>query len=617
MSFLAPIAFAFAAALPVVVVFYLLKRRRLTRLTSSTVLWQRFLAENQANAPFQKLRKNWLLALQLIALALVVLGLARPYFTGSASPSRLRVLVLDASASMQSTDETPTRFAKAKREALSWIDGLRDGEQGMILLAGAVTEVKQSPTSNKTALRRALESCEPSDGPTRLAEALQTAGAFTFEKRGEEMAVSGEIHLFSDGAATDLGELASKNLPLIYHRIGNRGNNLGIVSLDVRANPENPAERALFVGVSNPTTNIVSTQLELRFNDQVLEIKAITAPATNTLPVVFISKQEIDGLFTVKLLGQDDLAADDQASVYSILPQPVNILLVTRGNRFLEKGLRGAAHARLTVRDSVTETDDQFDLVVLDDILPRAWPKANLLAIRVAPTNWFEQMDSAKAPAIVDWHHTHPLMRYVSFDNVDVAESLLPKLPPWGLSVVQSQQRPMIVAGERDRHRIVWLGFDPLQSNWPLRVSFPIFLANAVEWLNPSLSRSSELMVRAGEPLRWRSRQPVSEAVITPPKGKAIHLSLAPNSQELLYGATQHQGPYQIRTGTNLVTFCVNLLDAEETRTMPQETLPIGKYAGVASNVTQVAGKELWRWLAAFALGVVLFEWWFFHKRTA
>ena len=60
MSFLAPIAFLFAATLPVVVVFYLLKRKRVVRLVPSTVLWQKFLAENQASAPFQKLRRNWI-----------------------------------------------------------------------------------------------------------------------------------------------------------------------------------------------------------------------------------------------------------------------------------------------------------------------------------------------------------------------------------------------------------------------------------------------------------------------------------------------------------------------------------------------------------------------------
>src|ERR1043165_5860219 len=108
MSFLSPIAFAFAAAIPVVVLFYMLKRKRVVKLVSSTVLWQRFLAESQASKPFQKLRNNWLLILQVLLLALVVLALGRPYFAGDSRQTQLRIVVLDGSASMQATDEKPT-----------------------------------------------------------------------------------------------------------------------------------------------------------------------------------------------------------------------------------------------------------------------------------------------------------------------------------------------------------------------------------------------------------------------------------------------------------------------------------------------------------------------------
>src|ERR1700747_370367 len=105
MNFLAPTAFFFAAVLPVVVLFYLLKRKGIVRLVSSTLLWQKFLAETQASAPFQRLRHNWLLILQLLLLALVVLALARPYLSARTLGGRLEVVILDASASMQSTDE--------------------------------------------------------------------------------------------------------------------------------------------------------------------------------------------------------------------------------------------------------------------------------------------------------------------------------------------------------------------------------------------------------------------------------------------------------------------------------------------------------------------------------
>ena len=175
MRFLAPGAFWFAAILPVVVVFYLLKRRRLVKLVSSTVLWQKFLADTQANAPFQRLRHNWLLLLQLLLLVLAILALSRPYFAGHAAASGLRVIILDASASMQSTDEKPSRFEKSRAEALELVDSLKDQDQMLVLLAAGNTVVKQSATADKAALRRALRDCQVTDSPTRLTEALKLA----------------------------------------------------------------------------------------------------------------------------------------------------------------------------------------------------------------------------------------------------------------------------------------------------------------------------------------------------------------------------------------------------------------------------------------------------------
>src|SRR4051812_7453278 len=334
MSFLTPIAFAFAAAIPVVIVFYLLKRKRLIKLVSSTLLWQKFLAETQANAPFQRLRHNWLLVLQLLLLALVVLALARPYFTGRARPSKLRVLILDASASMQSIDEKPSRFEKARAEAVKWIDNLREGDQMVVLQAAANTEVKQSATGDKLALRRALESCVAMDSPTRLIEAFKLAETLIRNQ------ADAEIHLFSDGAVADLGEFENKNLPLVYHKVGKRQNNLGIVSLDVRANPDDPAQRAIFTSVGNFSTNAQQAELELLFENEVVELRPLTLGPTNTQPLVFIAAQTKDGVFTVRLRGSDDLAVDNQASIVSLMPQPVKVLLVTRGNRFLEKALK-------------------------------------------------------------------------------------------------------------------------------------------------------------------------------------------------------------------------------------------------------------------------------------
>src|SRR5690242_1052987 len=257
MHFLTPAAFFFAAAIPVVIVFYLLKRKRVVKLVSSTVLWQKFLSETQASAPFQKLRKNWLLILQILLLCAAVLALSRPYFSAKMKPAELRVVILDASASMQATDESPSRFEKARAEALKWVDGLAGSDQMVILQAGANTEVKQSATTEKAALRRALQACSCSDGPTRLVPALRMAESLVRDQRGAE------IHLFSDGAVPNLSELENKALPLVFHPVGKESNNMGITALDVRANPENARQRAIYVNVGNFSTNTMATQLEL------------------------------------------------------------------------------------------------------------------------------------------------------------------------------------------------------------------------------------------------------------------------------------------------------------------------------------------------------------------
>ena len=48
----------------------------------------------------------------------------------------------------------------------------------------------------------------------------------------------------------------------------------------------------------------------------------------------------------------------------------------------------------------------------------------------------------------------------------------------------------------------------------------------------------------------------------------------------------------------------------------PREELPLGKYAKVTAAAPIRANREFWRWVAAAGLGVLLFEWWFYHRRT-
>ena len=606
MNFLSPEALAFAATLPVVVVFYLLKRRRVARLVSSTVLWQRFHNETQANSPFQKLRHNWLLIIQLILLALAVFALTRPYFAGKMESGRFVVVILDVSASMQATDVAPDRLGQAKTEVGKLIDGMYDSDEMVLILSGGITEVRQSPTSAKSVLRSALGQAQATDSPTRLLDAIKLAQNLTRNRP------KAEVHLFSDGVSSDLDAFELQDLNLAYHRIGEGGDNLGIVSLEVRPHPEEANQQAVFATIGNDSTNTMSSDVSLFFGEQLVGNRRVTVGPTNTASLVFVANQNTNGVFQLRLKNNDALAVDNVGSVLSLARRDVKALLVTQGNAFLEKALRSVPKLDLSVTTGLSNPDSTVDVIVLDAIKPSAWPSGNVLAIHTQSTNWFQPSGTLEAPPIVDWKSTHALLRFVNFDNVQLAHSLNAVLPPWLTPLVESPSAPLIAAGENDGHRAVWIGFNPLDSTWPLRVSFPIFVANAMDWLNPEVSTS----LRAGDSFAFRLTEEESEVAVTLPDGEMVETKTTATG-ELIFANTFQQGVYRVAAGTNELAFCVNLFDAEESAIAAREELQLGEYGKVEATVQLDADKESWRWFAMLCLGFLMFEWWFYHRCTA
>jgi hypothetical protein len=235
----------------------------------------------------------------------------------------------------------------------------------------------------------------------------------------------------------------------------------------------------------------------------------------------------------------------------------------------------------------------------------------------VLNTNWLPGIQSLEAPAIVDWRSSHPLLRYAGFDNVQVVQSYAARPPTWAVSLVDSPQAPLALAGELGRQRIIWIGFDVLESNWPLRVSFPIFVANAVEWLNPANAKGGQLLVKAGDAFRLGLSHPEKSAQVTLPDGSARNINIDEKANEFVLGDTYKQGVYRLRLGTNETVFCVDLLDAAESNIKPRDELQLGRYTKVVATTMQRANMELWRTIAALGLLFLLIEWWYYHRRTA
>ncbi len=88
MSFLNPLTALIAAGItiPLLVSLYFLKLKRKPMVVPSTLLWKKAIQDLQVNAPFQRIRNNLLLWLQLLLLALLLIAMARPTQRATVSP---------------------------------------------------------------------------------------------------------------------------------------------------------------------------------------------------------------------------------------------------------------------------------------------------------------------------------------------------------------------------------------------------------------------------------------------------------------------------------------------------------------------------------------------------
>lgn len=430
MTFLALTAGAVAAAIavPALLILYFLKLKRRDLEVSTTLLWKKAIEDLQANAPFQRLRNNILLVLQMIALLAAIFALAQPEMKANSLGGGRHVLVIDRSGSMSATDGGPdgktggiTRLEAAKKRALEFIDSMREpgllderGDEAMVVAFDTIADRLANFTSNKAELRRAVESIEPTDAPTSFVAAFQTARAFATTKPSEDkglVTVGGAtIHLFSDGRLPDLEQLGqSKDLAItaddkiVFYPVGSPDSwNIGITGLRAERGFEEPGKLSIFVGVQNSAREAKSVEVELRVDSKMEAIKQITIPAarvtesttsdeangvraskklvTSSTGVVFDMVRPQGGVMTIVLRVPEGDAVKADNSGYLVVPpaKRLSVGLVTGGNLFLRDVLEGLNLQKLDVwspaeaaekfKDGATPAG--YDVFVLDGWLP-------------------------------------------------------------------------------------------------------------------------------------------------------------------------------------------------------------------------------------------------------
>src|SRR5205823_4433174 len=195
MSFLAPLAVLALLAIPAIVLLYFLRVRRPEVKVATLMFWRPYVADRQANAPWQRLRFSLLLLLQLLTALALAVGLMRPGLTGAAGVATTTVVMIDASPSMEATDAAPTRFLSAVQKTRDLAGQMAPGESMAVILAGPHAQLLVAPTGDAAVVRSALDRAQPAGSPGDFGEAISLANSILTGRPGGSIILLGDGHL--------------------------------------------------------------------------------------------------------------------------------------------------------------------------------------------------------------------------------------------------------------------------------------------------------------------------------------------------------------------------------------------------------------------------------------
>jgi len=504
MEWLLPVGVWAFVSVPAIIALYLLRRRAARHEVPSLLLWQRTESAQEAYKPFQKLRKQWLLILQLLLAILLSLALLRPALPGMARGEV--VLVFDMSASMQTTYGGKTRLDLAVEEAVALVDRMKEGDAVTILTAGSKVGQTLARSTDKLKIRTALRALRAENGTADLDSAVSLAKAM----RRDLPELS--IVVYSDMYTTEDPEVD-------VSAVGIGADNRSILSL--RCSPQEDGLLA-FARIANYGA-MADVTMECYADGALVDVRTLSLPAGREVGVPFGVPMDAQAVWVV-LTTPDALEADNIRYWVAQQQRERRVLLVTQGNIFLEKALalrQDAMIYRTTAADAGGM--DDYDLVILDGESSRELPTAGSL-LAFAPDR--EIFGIHRAGAIEAsgrlWAESNPLAKRLTRNLLLSGLALRVHHPlTGGQSILRWGDGTLLAVAEQEGRRIAVIGFDLHDSNLPMQADFPILMQNLMDYLLPEAVGAVDA-VFCGRPVdiapdEWA----IGQQVITP-SGRAV-----------------------------------------------------------------------------------------------
>jgi hypothetical protein len=380
----------------------------------------------------------------------------------------------------------------------------------------------------------------------------------------------------------------------------------------------------LFAGVSNPGGVEQEALVSISLDGLLFDSRRVIVPAGGSRSLTWQLPPDA-GAISAQLSEQteDHLALDDRAWTTYAGGTGNRVLLVTEGNVFLEQVLGlmpGLETFRAPGGQPLPPQDEPYDLYVFDGSpLPESVPDGDLLIVDPlsSPGDELFNVTGTFSNTTVMRLRESPLLQFVEWRDVNVRAARAISAP-WAQSVIEAEGGPLLLAGEQQGRRVVILTFDLRDSDLPLRIAFPVLMANITNWLNPGRAFDAPGTLQPGQPITISPGAGTTAVSIERPDGTQWTQS-TDGGESILFEETLQQGLYRVtlrdaRGDRPAGTFAVNLFAPQESAIAPAPALQFGQRTVEAPQDADVGRRQLWPWLVAAAFVILVLEWWVHYR---
>jgi hypothetical protein len=568
----------------IIVALYLLRMRRQEMRIPKSFLWPNHTEEIRANSLFQRIKFSWLMVLQIIAALLLTAAFAKPQIEQRSVLGQYTVIVLDGSASMLATDIKASRFEAAKKLAIDAVSSAQANDHVAMVLAGTTPKVVFGLSRDPGTQLSTIRELKAAETEGQMDEALRLAAALV------SSVPSARILVLSDGCFAPIENFSPGKAGVVYQKIGSRQENAAITALGASSTPRG---NEVYVGLKNYGLNQTKLEVDVFADGKIVTTRNVTLESLK--PGGFTCSVPSDAKVIKAVIQTDDLLEGDNiAYAKANSSSSIRTLLISKGNPFLERALLLDPRVVLERADKLPVSSSDFDLVIFDSV------KAEPCEAKV----WVSFSGASQNSGQVVQQEEKDILQDVDLQSVYFEKTQSVS----GIPVAKTSAGTLIGI-ERGAQTVVRCGFDLLNSDFPLQVSFPIFVGNLIDLVGKE-SENQDRFLRTGSQLTFRSSQ---EVQLTFPNGS--RKTIQPKNNLIQAGLLEHSGEYQIQSGEETKRVFVNLQSNLESNIAPVSDLVLGN-ENVKAVVTPIQMRELWRVFATIAVVVLCFEWWLFTRKN-